>query len=157
MTIPSFLDILTGNLELFMETPVEVYQDLSNSYSQAIADNAYRMAALETGHFKSGGWTRHLNQGMESFGSSYPWGWSDMQSFWDQCPDYAPDGPVTLTGAGGGPGTGQEINYLQFPTPEASFYTLAQWLQNNNNDPSKWNPGDPDYVTKVNSIKLPTT
>jgi hypothetical protein len=136
MIFPEVLDIMTGNLEIFMETPVEIYENLVSDYGQDIADNTYRMAALETGHFKSWGWKQALNQGMEKFGADYP-----------------PEGPITMTEAG----TGNSISYLEFPTPEASLYTLAEWLSRNNNDPSKWNPGQDDYIDRVNSIKLPNS
>jgi hypothetical protein len=151
MPIPNYIDILTGNLELLDETPTEIYLDLISDYGQAIASNVWKMASVETGHFKSHGWSSLFNQGMESFGAAYPYGWTAMQPFWDDCTDYAPIGPHTMKNAT----TGEQTSWLEFPTPEAALYTLAEWLKLNNNDPTKWDPGESDYLSKVNSVSLP--
>jgi hypothetical protein len=119
--------------------PMKAFQDAMikarKYYSKEICDNAERIFRLETAHFKSGQFQGTYSPGMEKFSDTYPYGWKTLDKYvWSKHPEYKPIGLRTFTENG----TGKQKTFVQFPSVEASLFTMCAFLQAFNNNPGRW-------------------
>lgn len=122
------------------------YMNAQKTWGTATAAMAEKIYKLETGNYeKSEGFTLGYTPGMTAPKSTYPYGWGNMQPFWDSKPQLKPIGTVSPSDS--------TMTYLKFPTFRAALATVCNFLAMNNNDPTKWNGGaDPNYASKIAAI-----
>lgn len=117
------------------------YSIALNSYPMPVVKNAEKIYKYETGNYSSTIWKNTKGAGAEASGSAYPWNWSDYTYFW-KLPWLKPTG-LYLSSNGSA--------YIKFLTFTAGLLFLCEFLNNNNNNPGRWNSTDPAIEATYNA------
>jgi hypothetical protein len=116
----------------------QAFAQLVREYGKPIAQNAERIARLETGNFKSGGYKSTGAAGMVAAAEGFPYGWGSLSNFWNTKPGLKPIGVVR----GYVKRENKIFPYLAFGQDSqgrpGGLWTLAEILKNRGNDPGKY-------------------
>lgn len=100
-----------------------------------ILKNCERIYRIESAHFKSRQFKETWSPGMESFGSSYPWGWITLSKLlWNNRRDLGPFTVKSFTENQ----TGKIKKFLVFRSMFGAVMTVCTFLQHYNNNPGRW-------------------
>lgn len=132
------------------------FRKIKEKYGDEIAQYTEKIARLESNHFRDFKAISSNNYGfMLAFSDNYPYGWTELKSFWDANPQYAPTGVYRASNG---------FNYLQFRDAEGGLFSVAQKLklikESGNHYGyyfSKLPTQANDYLNKLNSIKTQLT
>lgn len=116
----------------------QAFRQLIAEYGKPIAQNAERIARLETGNFKSGGYKSTGAAGMVAAAEGYPYGWGSLGNFWSSKPGLKPVGVVRWYVKR----DNKIYPYLAFGQDAqgrpGGLWTLAEILKLRGNDPGKY-------------------
>lgn len=137
----------------------EAFNEAIKRYGTDTAQWAERLMRWETAHFKSKQFGLTYSAGMEVPDGikKFPYGWTSMKKFWEDNPNFAPVGWVTMHENAGDQADKNADRFVKFPSFKAALFSLCEYLVKYGNNAGRWYSTDAAaqarYEDKLRTVK----